>query len=223
MPDPQLAKLLDAARTLLPASCGLGVADPAIRPATASPAPWPGEDLHAVPARRAEFAAGRIAARAAMTEIGLPPVAIPMGPDRAPIWPTGLSGSISHSRTACLAAVISHPHLIGIDIEPDEDLPHDTWDTVLRPTERAALPDSDAGRIARQLFSAKEAAYKAQYQHSRQLIGFEALEIVIHPGGFTATFCHPVPGFATGTRLQGRIASTAGHVLTVVTCMRPTR
>ena len=36
-----------------------------------------------VPARRREFAAGRTAARRALGRS----VAIPMGPDRAPVWP----------------------------------------------------------------------------------------------------------------------------------------
>src|SRR5690606_967724 len=51
---------------------------------------WPVEHAaisHAVPRRQREFAAGRTAARAAMSQLGWPPSAVPSAPDRSPIWP----------------------------------------------------------------------------------------------------------------------------------------
>ena len=50
----------------------------------------------AVPARRAEFAAGRRAAHRAMERLGVPAAPVAMGSDRAPVWPPGVIGSISH-------------------------------------------------------------------------------------------------------------------------------
>ncbi|MFV0491843.1 MAG: 4'-phosphopantetheinyl transferase [Pseudorhodobacter sp.] len=214
MPDGTLAGLVQAARKIIPIHCGLGAADPQAPPSGL----WPGEVIQAVPARLAEFAAGRIAARAAMAELGHPPTAIPMGSDRAPIWPTGLSGSISHSKTACLAAVTPLPYLIGIDLEPDEDLSPELWPTILRPSEIANLPRHHAARHAKQIFSAKEAAYKAQYASSRQFIDFQALEVSIQGRRFTATFCQSVPGFTIGAVLEGQISVGHGHILTAVIC-----
>src|SRR5947208_1552294 len=74
-----------------------------------------------VPARRREFRAGRLYARQALRGLGIPETAIPIGPDRAPIWPKGVVGSISHSRNLCAAVVgLSADYLgIGIDIEDD--------------------------------------------------------------------------------------------------------
>ena len=79
--------------------------------------------------RHREFAAGRRAARAAMTGLGLPAVAIPMGPDRAPVWPEGVTGSISHTDTHCLAAVArtGEVRALGLDLEPDMALEPALW------------------------------------------------------------------------------------------------
>ena len=52
----------------------------------------------AIPKRQAEFAAGRRAARAALTTLGHPAQAIPVGDRRAPIWPQGTVGAITHDQ-----------------------------------------------------------------------------------------------------------------------------
>ena len=57
----------------------------------------------AVPQRRREFFAGRLAAHRAMEALGHLPEPVPMGQDRAPVWPQGLVGSISHGAGACAA------------------------------------------------------------------------------------------------------------------------
>ena len=48
------------------------------------------------PARLAEFAQGRMHARIALARFGLADASIPMGSKRAPLWPAGFVGSISH-------------------------------------------------------------------------------------------------------------------------------
>lgn len=50
----------------------------------------------AVPRRRREFAAGRWCARAALAQLGEPPVPILRGPQNEPQWPAGIAGSITH-------------------------------------------------------------------------------------------------------------------------------
>lgn len=209
MPDAALTAL---ARHLLPPGTAVAAADPArLWPLLAGEAP-----PAAVPARLAEFSAGRHAARAALHALGLPPVAIPMAADRAPVWPEGVAGSITHTRRACLAAARRGGGL-GIDLEEDEDLPEDLWDTVLLPEERDwARGQQVPGQAAKLAFSAKEAAYKAQYARSRALFGFDVLALEIAGDRFTASFRAPVPPFAMGDRLQGRWGRAAGHVLTIV-------
>ncbi|MFN4170901.1 MAG: 4'-phosphopantetheinyl transferase [Pseudorhodobacter sp.] len=212
---PDLAALAAAVCVLLPEGCGCAAADPRTPPDGL----LPGEAITGTDKRLREYAAGRRAARQAMARIGLPPAAIPMGLDRAPVWPAGLSGSITHSATACLAAVAARPLLIGLDLEPDADLPADLWQTVLRPEEIARLRGD--GRQAMVVFSAKEAAYKAQFPRSRSLFDFHTLEVMLSGGRFTAIFRDAVPGFAPATRLEGRITRAEGHILTLVAATYP--
>ncbi|WP_233587101.1 4'-phosphopantetheinyl transferase superfamily protein [Pseudorhodobacter sp. E13] len=206
-----LPALLAAARRLAPAGIAWAVADPT------APAPplWPGEDIgKAVPARAMEFAAGRAAAREALAALGAPLAAIPHGPDRAPVWPQGISGSLTHSASACLAAVTPVPRLIGIDLEPNTPLAPDLWETVLLPAEQANLLSSPSpGLLAKHIFSAKEAAYKAQYQRSQTLFDFHALEVTFRETTFTAGFTQSVPGFAKDAQLHGHICEAQGHIL----------
>ena len=160
----------------------------------------------AVPARQREFAAGRMAARRAMGQ----PLVLPMGPDRAPLWPDGWSGSITHAGPWAVAAAMRGKAMVGLDIEPDEDLPEEILDTVLTPLERAALRDL---RQARLIFAIKEAAYKAQYPCSRQIFGFEVFEVRLSGDGFEAVFQQPIGPFRSGEGLFGCFGAAGGFVM----------
>src|ERR1700678_1851414 len=74
------------------------------------------------PLRRAQFAAGRACARAALSRIGCAPDAIPCDPDGVPQWPFGFVGSISHKNTESIAAIGFAREFrgIGIDLEFDK-------------------------------------------------------------------------------------------------------
>lgn len=213
MPEHPLRRALMG---LLPKGCAAGWADPLIEHDA-----WAGEDLpQAVPSRRREFAAGRVAARHALADLGYPPAIIPVGPDRAPQWPQGILGSISHTRTACLAAVGHQTDLggLGIDLEEDTPLRAEDWDTILLPIEQGWLrrkSQADRGYLAKVAFSAKEAAYKAQYPISRTLFGFEVMTVELSDGQFSARFQHSIGPFPEGFRISGRFARTDGHILTV--------
>ena len=201
---PDLARLTAALRGLLPAQAAVAATDP-----QADHRLLPGESIAAIPRRQREFAAGRAALRAAMADLGLPAVAIPMHPDRSPALPAGLAASITHTATACLAAAMTGRRALGIDLEPDEPLPPDILDTVLTPAERGT-PD------ARVIFSAKEALYKAQYPLSGTLFGFDAVAVTLQTATFTATFLQSVPGFPAGTRLSGQWTRVENHILTAI-------
>ena len=85
----------------------------------------------------------------------------------------------------------------------------------LLPGETAwALRQDQPGRAARLVFSAKEAAYKAQYPQSRALIGFDGLAVAFTADGFVATFQHNVAPFAAQDRIAGRWARADGLLLT---------
>ena len=213
MPDPSMA-LAAAVRALLPQGCALAEADPR----ALATGLLPGEAIAATEMRLREFAAGRRAARQAMADLGLAPAPIPMGADRAPVWPPGIAGSITHSATACLAVVTARPLLLGLDLEPEADLSPDLWPVVLRPEEAARVADP---MQAMAIFCAKEAAYKAQYPRSRQLFDFHTLEIALSGDRFTATFRAAVPGFAQGTVLVGHLIRAAAHIAALVAADQP--
>lgn len=171
--------------------------------------------------RLAEFAAGRRAAHQAMERLGLTARTVAHGPDRAPVWPRGVVGSITHSDTHCLAVVAEATSYIalGLDLEDDRDLPGDLIEVVCTPAERGWLsvqPDEMRGRLARLIFSAKECAYKAQFSVTRELIGFEAFEITpdLETGQFEATFTQDVLPYSRGGCLHGQFAFGGGAILT---------
>lgn len=173
------------------------------------------------PRRLAEFASGRRAAHAAMARLGTSVRAVPHGPDRAPIWPEGLVGSITHNEMICLAAVgyaARHAGL-ALDVEEDSPLPEDLVPEICTSAELAWLsvqPESERGHLARLIFSAKECAYKLIYPTTRAVLGFDAFEITpdLETGQFEATLSRNVAPFVARSRFAGRFAFGAGLVLT---------
>ncbi len=219
MPGPEATAALMLAAPLFDGRVGLASADPR-EPCDAYP-----EEMAAVKGavekRRREFAAGRMAVRLALRELGAPALAVPMGPDRAPVWPAGLVGSITHCDVACLAVTAWEGEiaLLGLDMERDTPLENDLVPEICTEQERAWLAALEApGQAAKVIFSAKEAVYKAQYPRSRTLIGFDALHVVpdLVGGQFTAEFREGVPGFAAGRRIAGKLAIGHGFILTAV-------
>lgn len=173
----------------------------------------------AIPSRQREFAAGRAAARRAMLALGGVALPIPAAPDRAPLWPDGWQGSISHTRTLCVAAVTQMPVTLGLDVEGAEPLNETLISRIASDRELSGLTAPDRAKRAKAIFSAKEAAYKAQYPITKALFGFDHLEIAFDgdSDGFTATYLAPSPPFATGDILQGRQITVADHLVSLVT------
>lgn len=140
----------------------------------------------AVATRRIEFAAGRHCARLAMSQLGRPACALPAGQDRAPLWPEGLIGSITHSAGLCAAVVATQARYraVGIDTEPVGAVPIDLTQAILRPDETADADRSRQSGDADWLtlhFCLKEAAYKAIYPLCRRFMDFQEMLIRIVP------------------------------------------
>src|SRR5450432_1156051 len=72
----------------------------------------------AVDKRQAEFVAGRWCAHRALEEIGRPAEIIGIGPQGAPLWPAGATGSITHDSGLCVAvaARLANVNALGIDL-----------------------------------------------------------------------------------------------------------
>ena len=67
-------------------------------------------------ARRDSFSSGRYCVRAAQAELAIPAQEIGRN-ERAPIWPQGCIGSISHSASVAVAALSTSLTGVGVDIE----------------------------------------------------------------------------------------------------------
>jgi len=142
----------------------------------------------AVAGRRREFAAGRAAARAALAAAGGVPQAIPRAPDRRPIWPEGMVGSLSHSQgfAAALAGPAAAAAGVGLDIEGAEALPERLRRGVLTPAEmrvRDARPMAADTPRCKITFAAKEALFKAVHPITGVFFGFMAAKIDVGEDG----------------------------------------
>lgn len=128
--------------------------------------------------RRAEHLAGRIAAVEALTDFGEKKVP-GIGKNRAPVWPAGLHGSITHCGTTALAVVAREP--VGIDMETVfmPELAEELATEIVTPEERhhlqkSGLPFPLALTLA---FSAKESLYKAFSPLTKTLPGFNSASV----------------------------------------------
>lgn len=143
----------------------------------------------AVEKRRGEFATGRLCARAALAVLGCESVPLLIGPDRMPVWPAGVVGSITHTEGYCVAvaAPATRYAAIGVDAERVVAMDPSVWTAVLRPEELAGLKDLDEIRQLQTttvIFSAKEAFYKCQYPLTRRWVGFDEVVVKIAARSF---------------------------------------
>ncbi|MGC1506555.1 MAG: 4'-phosphopantetheinyl transferase superfamily protein [Sulfitobacter sp.] len=210
---------LDQAQAVISALFDVPVAVGVTDPRVPQPATLEGEAAHLVQAlasRQQEFAAGRTAVRIAMAQLGMAPVAIPAAKDRAPVWPSGLRGSISHTKFLCAAVVANEGPSLGLDIEQNTPLSSGLLSTICSDAEQRHIAGPDQLRLAKLVFSAKEAIYKAQYPLTKMLFGFDHIDIFFNlpARAFTATFLKPAGYFAVGDKLQGRFDEIDGHLVT---------
>lgn len=180
--------------------------------------------------RRREYATGRCLARDALRRLGVEGFDLVNGEDRAPIWPEGIAGTITHSDTRAVVAVGRRARIgtVGLDIEHREGLARPLWRMTLLPAEVAFLDARRADereRWALIVFSAKEALYKAQYPVSGEYMGFSALRVELAPdpdaplsrGAIRCEFQRDVGPFPRGFVASGRYRPIGPDVVTGVT------
>ncbi|GGO10142.1 hypothetical protein GCM10010116_20430 [Microbispora rosea subsp. aerata] len=110
--------------------------------------------------RHQQSAAGSEAAKAALAAAGSAERNVSRDPDGRPRFPRGFAGSISHTERLAVAAVVPGAEAVGIDIENAVISPR-VSEFVLRERERRTLLPPAGRYTPRELFSAKEAAFKA--------------------------------------------------------------
>lgn len=189
---------------------------------------------NAVPKRIGEYRAGRTCAHAAISAMDTPVVGDEiqlhdwpiLGPDRAPIWPSGITGSLTHSDAfvICVIAASTSFYGIGVDLEPaTPDLEMaDIADSVCRPEERALVANTcwSASRVT-VLFSAKEAIFKALYPSLKRFVGFDEVRLTSITNDVMVFDALPdlASQIPTDTQLSVSVSKWQNHVLTF--CARP--
>ena len=138
---------------------------------------------NAAPGRAREFAAGRQAARQALDKLGLGDTTIGRWPDRRPMWPVGIVGSISHSQTFAVAAVSRDEQLLGLGLDIEQPLLVDVdmvAQAVLSADELDAarsLRGPQLGHHVAKVLGCKEAVYKAVYPIVGEYFDFRDLQV----------------------------------------------
>ncbi|MDH0615173.1 MULTISPECIES: 4'-phosphopantetheinyl transferase superfamily protein [unclassified Agrobacterium] len=151
--------------------------------------PLPPQLLHATPRRKAEFIAGRRCAAEAIRHLTGRTVFPGMGDDRAPAWPEGVIGAISHSHERAIALAGSSERFCGIGIDIERFLTEEEADDIapqaLTANERHNLGNAIDPFMIGLIFSAKESLFKALYPTVKRPFFFEAAEL----SGFDGSGC----------------------------------
>ena len=175
-------------------------------------------------ARQQEFFTGRSLARGALRRLCVPDEPLLAGANRAPLWPPGATGAISHSGSLCVVAVAARTHVraVGLDVEPAEPLEPALWSEICTVEERRWLEAravGEQGLWARWFFSAKEAVYKTQSPLTGVFLEFHDVELRAHDanlftGHFTASLPAAVRERLAADAISGAYATEAGFLLT---------
>lgn len=174
--------------------------------------------------RRREFALGRACARRALARLGIHDFALRNDADRAPIWPEGVVGSLTHCRGLCAAAVARRGALLGLglDAEPLRALTPRLLERICTVRERAhlaALPNAGPDGWGIVAFSAKESFYKCYYPLARSFLGFHDVDLTIDAaaGRFRVRLLRKdAPAAGDARTFQGRFLVDASHVVSAV-------
>lgn len=151
-----------------------------------TPPTLPARLLGAVRDRQLSHAGGRYCAELGLRSLTGADIAIPAGPAGEPLWPTGVSGSITHAGGGAWAAVgrVEAVGTMGIDTEVVVDVPglNDILAECVTPEERARWFSSTASEaalagLATALFSAKESVFKAIYPAVGRFVDFTEFEM----------------------------------------------
>lgn len=189
----------------------------------------PDSVARSVPKRQAEFFFGRLAARRALVRAdrALAQAQIPIGEARAPGWPRGMIGSISHTQglAAAVATAAGPWRGIGIDLERVVDekaaaaLQAMAVDAAELAQLRALAGSQPVNALLTTVFSAKESLFKGAYAAVGRYFDFSAARVVtLDPARgrlqlrLTETLC---PQFVQGQECEvGFDQVDAGTVIT---------
>jgi len=166
--------------------------------------------------RKADHLAGRIAAFHALNRQAIPAI----GSSGEPLWPAGISGSLSHSGTQAVA-ICRESGLIGVDCEAiiDESEAREIQDGVIDVHEARVLAECDlpfalAFTLA---FSAKESLFKALFPQVQAWMGFESARVTaLTNDTLTLSLTRPLPPFAQNQAFTAHWQRSDARVVTLI-------
>ncbi len=163
--------------------------------------------------RQREFCAGRYCAHNLLEILGYANQPILKDKCGAPIWPEGITGSISHSGNVAVAIASAHGVIrsVGIDIQKRlKPFPFNIIHKLYRAEEMGAflkIPSISLDLYSYSVFSAKESVFKCCYMVFDYFLSFSdiVIELDLEKGVFMATtpdlphwkvssFCHGING-----------------------------
>lgn len=174
--------------------------------------------------RRASFCSGRACARAALRQLGDFPGPIVVGNGGEPCWPTGITGSISHTDQIVGAIVSRNQKIQGLGFDIEDDTPLDGPEMlhlVCRPDELMPRFDTDYAlslKRGKLIFVAKEAVYKACNPSTGVFMDFFDLKISIDDafGTFSVETEHPfISTIVRQQSLSGYYWNILGFVIAI--------
>lgn len=133
--------------------------------------------------RQSEYFHGRLAARHALLASGIAETDVGSNEQRAPVFPAAVVGSISHTNSLAIAAVMPAHRWNGLGLDVERCMTEtelaETSGIFLCAEEKkilrsAVLPYAIAATV---VFSAKESFYKAVSRHCGRILEFSALRL----------------------------------------------
>ncbi len=176
----------------------------------------PDELRNAIPRRRMEFLAGRFCAMEALRHLDPERPAPRIGRDErgAPIWPSGIVGSITHTDGYVSAAVGRAEHAISLGIDSERVVSlerarnvslHVCWPSELMQGRHAGLDRLESVTL---VFSAKEAIFKCLFPLTGTMFYYHDVRMEFIDGSrrvFRARLVKTLSSeFRAGTMLEGR-------------------
>lgn len=133
--------------------------------------------------RQLGWIGGRLCAEHALKVLGQLHCGVPRGDGGEPVWPAGITGSITHTDFAAHALVLRRADCAGVGIDSERTLDAteqaDVASVCCSAAEREAwLGGPDAALRTTILFASKESFYKAVYPTVQRFIDFDEVDAV---------------------------------------------
>lgn len=173
--------------------------------------------------RQAEYLAGRVCARAALQCLDGRDYVPGSHEDRAPIWPAGICGSITHGKGWAAAVVATEGTCRGLGLDQeallDDERAARLMGEILTPAECERLDPRQMGLTVTLTFSLKESLFKALYPLTRQRFYFEHAEVLAWSADGLARLrllTDLSAQWPQGTEVDGQFCLQDGHLLSLI-------